>query len=734
MLKSKQYADFLEHYYRAVSGANRPLTLTEKLLAANATSVDGKLLMEARHVALQNATGQAVALQVLAADIDQVRTPASWHNDHLSTVSLNGAEQDFNRALEEHSLIYTFAEQACARLGMSLFKPGAGIIHANVAEYFMLPGIIGVCTDSHASHSCLGSAFIGVGGPVANRLLLGLPWRTTAPKKLGINLVGDLPLGSSPKDIILHIIKILGTKGGVGYCAEYFGEGLNSLPASGGLTLGNMGVECGLRFSTVSLTPNMASFYANTGRSWVLDLIDDLSLFQTDPEVVAQPERFFDKVITVNLSELEPLFIGPDTHNLVRTASELSDAAAELPPLGICSAGSCTHSNGRDIRDMAQIARWAAVHGFKVKVPFIITPGSLAVRELAQANGDIAALEAIGATFGLNACAFCIGRASLPDREPNSAPITFVGSFNRAFKGRATGDERDKVIHTSPAYVVFAALSGKIGFDPRTDLLNGISVPHFTQLPDFDQSDYQVGEEGNGSIIFRTEADRSVSVEIPEDSERLAEWPVFGPPTLADGGDIDLLVLAEGTWSTDAISPAGQWLDFRGNLGAISRNLCSKGLNAITQQTGTAVNPELGQPDSVYNAALSLKKAGRVWGIVSIGEEPFGQGSSREHAPAEIRYCGGEVVLARKLASIFKENAREYGILTFEFVNPDDCLSFIGVTTWRMEGIGQELEVGSKVYAVLPSGQRFELKNDYSAEEVAFYRFGCSLAWVKATR
>ncbi len=661
----------------------RPLTFGEKILFAHADDVTtlgtgrGADYGDYRpdRVAMQDATAQMALLQFMLANLPTTAVPSTVHCDHLIQARV-GADVDLAVANDVNREVYDFLSSVSSKYGIGFWKPGSGIIHQVVLENYAFPGGMMVGTDSHTPNAGgLGMIAIGVGGADAVDVMAGWPFNMKVPQHIGIKLVGELSGWAAPKDIILKVAGILTVKGGTGAIVEYFGPGAESISATGKATVCNMGAEIGATCSLFAYDAHAAKYLKATGREALADLADRYAEhLRNDPEVDANPEKFYDRVVEINLSELEPHLVGPHTPDLDRPISQLAaDAVREGYPMEISSAlvGSCTNSSYEDIGRAAHIARQASAKGIRVKSSLLITPGSEQVRATIERDGLLADLEAIGATVLANACGPCIGQWQREDIEKGTKN-TIVSSFNRNFPARNDGNKDTLSFIGSPDTVVALALGGRLDFDfTKQPLLapDGTTVqlvaPVADDLPSrgFDQ----------GELGFTAPAadGTTVTVAVAAGSDRLE---VLVPFTAWDGNDYEglrVLLKARGKCTTDHISPAGPWLKYRGHLTNISGNMFLGANNAFADaEPGQAVDARDGSIKSIPELAREYKAAGINW--IAVGDENWGEGSSREHAAMEPRYMGGKAVLVRSFARIHEANLKKQGVLPLTFANPAD--------------------------------------------------------------
>ncbi len=679
----KVYGQYNERIAAARKVVNKPLTLSEKILyahlwAGNATEAyergNSYVDFAPDRVAMQDATAQMALLQFMQAGRPQAAVPSTVHCDHLIQAR-DGAEQDLNRAKNESSEVFNFLASVSNKYGIGFWKPGAGIIHQVVLENYAFPGGLMIGTDSHTVNAGgLGMIAIGVGGADACDVMAGLPWELKFPKLIGVKLTGKLSGWASAKDVILKVAGILTVKGGTGAIVEYFGDGAESLSCSGKGTICNMGAEIGATTSTFGYDESMERYLRATDRADVADAANAIKEhLVADAEVLANPEQYFDQLIEINLSELEPSLNGPFTPDLYTPVSRMREEAEKngwptTVEWGLI--GSCTNSSYEDLSRAASIARQAVEKGLCIKAEFGINPGSEQVRYTADRDGLLKTFEDLNATIFTNACGPCIGmwdRAGADKQEKN----TIVHSFNRNFAKRADGNPNTYAFVTSPEMVAAIAISGNLGFNPVTDFLTNkdgeqvkLDPPTGDELP---VRGFAVEDAGYQAPA----ADGStVSVDVSPTSDRLQ---LLEPFTAWEGTDLKglkLLIKAKGKCTTDHISMAGPWLKYRGHLDNISNNMLIGAVNFFNEETDTVKNQLTGE----YGAVPATQRAYKAAGIGSIvvGDENYGEGSSREHAAMEPRHLGVRAVLVKSFARIHETNLKKQGMLGLTFANKDD--------------------------------------------------------------
>jgi aconitate hydratase len=692
----KVYANMTSRVDAARDIVGRPLTLTEKILYSHlwdgvATQAYGRgadyVDFAPDRVACQDATAQMALLQFMHAGKKTVAVPTTVHCDHL-ILAKNGAEADLAVANTQSKEVFDFLSSVSNKYGIGFWKPGSGIIHQIVLENYAFPGGMMIGTDSHTVNAGgLGMLAIGVGGADAVDVMSGMSWELKFPKLIGVKLTGKLSGWTAPKDVILKVADILTVKGGTGAILEYFGEGALNMSCTGKGTICNMGAEIGATTSTFGYDDSMRRYLTATGRQDIVDAADKVASYLTgDPEVYANPEQYFDQVIEINLSELEPHINGPFTPDRGTPVSKMkAEAAANGWPLKVewGLIGSCTNSSYEDMARAASIVNQAVEHGITPKAEFGINPGSEQIRYTIERDGIIATFEKMGTKVFTNACGPCIGqwdRAGADKGEKN----TIVHSFNRNFSKRADGNPNTHAFVTSPEMVAALAISGRLDFNPLTDTLlndNGeevkLNAPFGDELP---KRGFAVEDAG-----FQAPAEdgSSVQIAVSETSDRLQ---LLDPFDAWDGKNISgakLLIKAYGKCTTDHISMAGPWLRFRGHLDNISNNMLIGAVNAYNQKANSVKNQLTGAYEAVPTVARAYKAAGIP--SVVVGDQNYGEGSSREHAAMEPRFLGVKAVLVKSFARIHETNLKKQGLLGLTFANEadydkiqeDDTINFI---------------------------------------------------------
>ncbi len=626
----------------------------------------------------------------MSAGRETTAVPSTVHCDHLIQAQV-GAKEDLGRATDENKEVYDFLESISKKYGIGFWKPGAGIIHQVVLENYAFPGGMMIGTDSHTPNAGgLGMIAIGVGGADAVDVMAGMPWELKWPKLIGVKLTGKMNGWTSAKDVILKLAGILTVKGGTGAIVEYFGEGTNSISCTGKGTICNMGAEIGATTSLFPFDERMSSYLRITDRADVASLAEgNADNLKADKDVFENPEKYYDEVIEINLSELEPHLNGPFTPDKAWPISKMKEAVKEndFPDkVSVALIGSCTNSSYEDIDRAASIAKQALAKGLKAKSQYTITPGSEQVRATIERDGLLHTLTEVGGVTLANACGPCIGMWKRMDNKTDEKN-TIVTSFNRNFAKRNDGNPKTLAFVASPEITTALAIAGSLSFNPMTDTLVNekgeevkLDPPTGEELP---PKGFDKGEEG---FVPPAKDGSSVEVIVKDDSERLQLLTPFKPWGGNDFVDFPLLLKAKGKCTTDHISMAGPWLRFRGHLDNISNNMFIGAINAFTGDPGKVKNTFTGETKSVPEVAREYKAKGVNW--IVVGDENYGEGSSREHAAMEPRFLGGRAIIVKSFARIHETNLKKQGMLPLTFVNPadydkiqeDDKLSIIGIT------------------------------------------------------
>lgn len=718
----------------------RPMTLAEKILYSHLYENEETIFERGKsyvnfkvdRVAMQDATAQMALLQFMNAGKPKVEVPSSVHCDHLIQ-AYNGSKDDLSDAIITNKEVYDFLESVSNKYGIGFWKPGAGIIHQVVLENYAFPGGLMIGTDSHTVNAGgLGMVAVGVGGADAVDVMAGMAWELKFPKLIGIKLTGKLNGWTSAKDIILKVAGILTVKGGTGAIVEYFGEGAESLSATGKGTICNMGAEIGATNSIFAYDKKMADYLTATKRADMVTEADKIAHhLRADEEVYAYPEKYYDQLIEINLDELMPHLNGPFTPDRDTPVSKMAEEARKNDwPLDVewGLIGSCTNSSYEDLSRAASIAKQASEKGLKAKAGFGINPGSEQVRFTAERDGLIDAFTNLGATIFTNACGPCIGQWKRDDIEGNRKN-TIVHSFNRNFTKRADGNPNTYAFVASPEMVAALAIAGRLDFNPVTDTLindKGEEVkldgPIGFELPPqgFDVKDagYQApAEDGSG-----------IEVKVSPDSKRLQLLTPFTPWDGKDFMGMNLLIQASGKCTTDHISMAGPWLKYRGHLDNISNNMLIGAVNRFNGESNSVKNQLTGEYMPVPDAARAYKTAGT--GSIVIGDENYGEGSSREHAAMEPRNLGVKAVLVRSFARIHETNLKKQGMLGLTFANPadydkvqeDDRIDLMGLA---------DMAPGKPLTVVLNHGDgttdKFEVNHTFNQNQIGWFIAGSAL-------
>jgi aconitate hydratase len=728
---------------------DRPLTYAEKILLGHLDDPrnqelypgDSYLLLRPDRVAMQDATAQMALLQFMQAGRDETAVPSTVHCDHLIQ-AYRGADADMKAAQTTNAEVYNFLRSCAARYGLGFWGPGAGIIHQVVLEKYAFPGGMMIGTDSHTPNAGgLGMFACGVGGADAVDVMAGMAWEVLYPKLVGVRLTGQLSGWSSPKDVILKVCERLTVKGGTNRVVEYFGEGVSSLSCTGKATITNMGAELGATTSIFPFDERLATYLKATERSDLADLAyANMKLLTPDPDVIANPDGYFDEIIEIDLSTLEPHIVGPRTPDLARPVSKMSSDAREKGypiELSSCLIGSCTNSSYEDFSRAADIASQASKHGAKVKARLWCTPGSEQVDDTVSRDGQKDALEAIGAIVLANACGPCIGQWKRDDIEPGQSN-SILSSFNRNFPKRNDGNPETLSFISSPEICVAYALAGTLDFDPMKDEIEAPDGTRFKldppgPAPEIPANGFLISFGGYEAPPAPAER-RLVEVEVKPDSERLQ---LLEPFSAWDGNDYEklpLLLKALGKCTTDHISMAGPWLRFRGHLDNISDNMFIGAINAFTGDAGTGKNLETGETGQPFPAiARDYKERGFQW--VVVGDENYGEGSSREHAAMEPRHLGAVAVIVRSFARIHQSNLKKQGVLPLTFVDPLDYNKIQETDRISIRGLANLApDRNVEVIAHHEDGSEdgFEAAHTLNEEQIGWFSAGSALNLLRA--
>lgn len=722
----------------------RPLTLTEKILFSHAyrKTFSSKDVVRGEtdidfapdRVCMQDATAQMAVLQFMSVGVPQVATPTSVHCDHLIRAQ-SGAKDDLERAKETNREVYDFLASAAKKYGMDFWEPGSGIIHQIFLENYAFPGGMVIGTDSHTpTGGGLGMIAIGVGGADAVDVMTKQPWTLRAPKVVGVHLRGKLNGWASPKEVILLLCGLLTTKGGTGKIIEYFGEGCESISATGKSTITNMGAELGATTSLFPFDGRMADFLRTTERTEIATLAEQYAdILVADSEVAEDPEKYYDEVIEIDLSTLKPAVNGPHTpdarHELLNMKNELSEL--DLPEkISACLIGSCTNSSYEDIGRCAAIVKMACEKGLQLQSPLMISPGSNRIAETMKRDGFLDIFESVGATILSNSCGPCIGQWDRKDIQKGEKNV-IVTSFNRNFKKRNDGNEETYAFVASPEIVTALAFAGRITFDPQTETLrNNVGEEVRLEIPSVDDLPQNGFAQSETGCIPPAKNGEDVEILISPTSERLQALEAFPKWDFEkDFSELPILVKALGKCTTDHISPAGPWLKFRGHLDNISKNMFSGAVNAFhPEKTGEGKNIVNGEMAEFHLVARDYKARGLHW--IAIGDENYGEGSSREHAAMEPRHLGCAVVVTKSFARIAETNLKKQGVLSLHFVDPADYEKFQENDRITVEGIA-EISTGKdlalRVQHEDGNQEVVPVRHSLSAEQIEWLKAGSAL-------
>ncbi|MBU0664047.1 MAG: aconitate hydratase [Proteobacteria bacterium] len=723
----------------------RPLTYGEKLLYGHLdNAMEAELDAGVSYVktcpdriALQDATAQMAILQFMLASKDEAAVPVTVHCDHLIRAQ-KGADGDLHTARVENREVYDFLASASQRYGFGCWLPGAGIIHQVVMEQYGFPGLMMLGTDSHTPNAGgIGAFASGVGGADAVDVMVGMPWEVLHPRFVGVRLTGQLQGWAAPKDVILRLLGMLTCSGGTNRVFEYFGPGAASLSCTGKATICNMGAELGATTSVFPYDEHMASYLQACGREEAATLADKyVHLLQADPEVLANPEKYYDQIIEIDLASLEPHLVGPHSPDLAVTVSNMKEYVEKGGhPANVTYAlvGSCTNSSYEDMGRLAAMAEQIAAKGLKLKIPMLVTPGSEQVRATLERDGQIAKLEAIGATVLANACGPCIGQWTRQGIEPGFKN-SIVTSYNRNFPKRNDGNVGTCGFIASPETCLAYAMFGTFNVNPFTAELQAADGTSFVLTPPGKVPEVPLHGlvRDEAGFLAPPEERTTVMVQVAPDSERLALLFPFAPWEGSDWKGLRLLMKAKGKCTTDHISPAGPWLRFRGHLDNISGNMFSGATNAFTGETGIGLNQLTGERLPYNEIARAYTAAHENWLVV--GDTNYGEGSSREHAAMSPRHMGGRVVITRSFARIHETNLKKQGMLPLTFVDGADYdliqeadrVDILGLT---------ELAPGSTVTAVCHHADGSEsvisLNHSLNDEQISWFKAGSALNFLR---
>ena len=725
---------------------NRDLTLSEKIFAGHLEEKFlSKILAEGTEyvflrpdrVALQDVTGQMVMLQFMQAELKSVVLPTTIHCDHLIQARTEG-KSDTKLAIFENNEVYKFLESSASKFGAGFWKPGAGIIHQVVLENYAFPGGLMIGTDSHTPNAGgLGMLAIGVGGVDAAETMAGVPWELLYPKRVGVYLKGEMNGWTSAKDVILYVAGELSVSGGTNSIIEYFGPGTKSISCTGKATITNMGAEIGATCSIFPYDERMEVYLKSTGRKQIADLANKYKEYLTaDSDVEQNPEKYFDKIIEIDLAKLEPHIVGPHTPDLARPISQLADDVKNKnypDNISVALIGSCTNSSYEDMSRSASLAKQAQSKGIKSKIPLLVTPGSEQIRATIERDGQIDSLKSIGATVLANACGPCIGQWHRPELKQGERN-TIVTSYNRNFPGRNDGKRETMNFIASPELVTALALGGNLSFNPLNDSLVASDGTKFRLDPPERAPDVPDREFVNVEDIYLPPSENpdTVQVLIDPKSERLQKLEPF---TAWDGQDLNnlhIIMKAKGKCTTDHISPAGPWLRLRGHLDKLSDNLLLGAVNAFNDEVGKAKNLLTNKIENCAEIARQYKKQNISW--IIIGDDNYGEGSSREHAAMTPRYLGCKVVIAKSFARIHETNLKKQGVMALTFDNPKDYEKIHEddkISINSLSDISPGKSVDCTVEHVDKTSEKIILNHSYNDLQIEWFRAGSAMNFLR---
>ncbi|MGY5141110.1 MAG: aconitate hydratase [Candidatus Nitrosopumilus sp. Bin_571-38] len=740
-LVSNVYLKLKENIVKYRNLVGRPLTLSEKILSGHLNKIDDTIFIGGKdyvflkpdRVALQDVTGQMVMLQFMQAGLKQTSLPTTVHCDHLIRAEVQG-DIDMKVSLDENSEVFKFLQSACAKHGCGFWKPGAGIIHQVVLENYAFPGGLMIGTDSHTPNAGgLGMIAIGVGGLDAAEVMAGMPWELLYPKKIGVKLTGELTGWTAPKDIILKVADELTVSGGTNAIVEYFGPGTKSISCTGKATITNMGAEIGATCSVFPYDERMETYLKYTNRENIAQLANqNKESLVADAEIETNPEKFFDRVIEINLSTLEPHIVGPHTPDLVRSITELSDDVTSkgyTDPISVALIGSCTNSSYEDMSRAASLAEQAKSKGIKAKIPLLVTPGSEQIRGTIERDGQMDSLKDIGATVLANACGPCIGQWNRPELEKDQQN-TIVTTFNRNFPGRNDGRRSTLNFIGSPEMIIALALGGRLSFNPLKDDLIASDGTKFKLEPP--KPAPEVPEDGfvipEGIFVAPPENSNNIEVLIDPNSKRLQLLKPFSKWDGKDFENIPIMVKAKGKCTTDHISPAGAWLSLRGHLDNLSDNMLLGAVNAFNDQVGQGKNILNNNQESFSQIARQYKENQMRW--VIIGDNNYGEGSSREHAAMSPRFLGCAAVITKSLARIHETNLKKQGILALTFSNSDDYEKILEddkISLLELDELAPDKQVRCIISHSDGNKDEILLNHSYNKSQIEWFKSGSAL-------
>ena len=738
------YARMSENISILRNRLNRPLGLADKVLlshlddAQSQELISGSSYLKVRpdRVMLQDVLGQTGMLQFMQTLKPTVAVPTTIHCDHLIQARNEGV-QDLKESLAENDEVYNFLKSAAAKYSAGFWGPGAGIIHQVNLENYAFPGSVIIGTDSHTPNGGgLGSFSVGVGGADAVEVMAGLPWEVLYPKKIGVQLTGELSGWTAPKDVILYLAGHLTVSGGTNSTIEYFGPGAESISCTGKATITNMGAELGATTSIFPYDERMARYLSATDRETLAQLANEnKDLLTPDQEVVDDPESYFDVLVKIDLSALEPHVVGPHSPDRARPLSQLAhevnDASNDfIEDVSATLIGSCTNSSYEDMSRAADVANQAIANGAQAKVPLMVTPGSERVRATIERDGQMESLRSIGATVLANACGPCIGQWKR-SQDDSTKPNSIVTSYNRNFPARNDGQQTTMNFIASPEVTTAFALAGSLTFNPITDNLTGDDGTSFKLSPPAPAPEVPSNNfEGGRQQFFAPPEDGSnITVDVAPDSNRIQILKPWDPWDGEDISDAVVLLKAQGKCTTDHISPAGVWLSLRGHLDKFSDNMFMGAVNAFTEETGKATNLLTGESGkAISQNARDYKASGQKW--IVVGDDNYGEGSSREHAALSPRLLGGSAVIARSFARIHETNLKKQGLLALTFddredyskIREDDRVDIVGLSD-----LSPGEKVDCKIHHSDGTSDTIQLNHTYSETQIEWFRKGSFL-------
>ena len=727
---------------------NRPLTLAEKVVLGHLDDPEtaelerGQSYVQLRpdRVVLQDVLGQTAMLAFVQTGRARVAVPTTVHCDHLIQAREEG-QSDLKESLTENEEVYDFLRSISAKFGLGFWGPGAGIIHQVVLENYAFPGEMIIGTDSHTPNAGgLGACSVGVGGADAVEVMAGLPWEVLYPKYIGVRLTGTLSGWTAPKDVILKLAGELSVSGGTNSIIEYFGPGTRTISATGKATITNMGAELGATTSMFPYDERMATYLAATGKGELARIAEmHKSILTADPEVEANPEQYFDRVVHIDLDKLEPHIVGPHSPDRARTisnfAAEVRDGAnGFVDEISTALIGSCTNSSYEDMSRSADVAEQAAAHGIKAAVPFMVTPGSEMIRATIERDGQMASLKEINGTVLANACGPCIGQWRRA-KEVAGVPNSIITSYNRNFPMRNDGEPTTMNFIGSPEIVTAFALAGRLSFNPLEDTLTGADGKPFKLQPPKPAAEVpeKQFDQGTQYYVAPPEDGSNIEIHVDPNSDRIQVLQPWAPWDGEDVIDAPVLVKAQGKCTTDHISPAGPWLRYRGHLDKFSDNMFLGATNAFTGEAGHGLNVLTGERgQTISQVARQYKADGVKW--VVIGDSNYGEGSSREHAALSPRLLGGAAVITRSFARIHETNLKKQGLLPLTFEQPDDYDRILEEDRISVVGLS-ELAPGKPVSCIVRhtdgTEETISLHHTLNAGQIEWFKAGSAMNHMK---